>query len=116
MNAIGRIGGLFLFTILIVLGVISSAAWAASQTFTGTVGDAMCGAKHVMSGDDASCTHGCISKGSKYALLIGDKVYVLDTTDQALLARLDKQAGKKITISGTRKDDTITVTSVRAAQ
>lgn len=116
MEVSGGKAGLFFLAVLIIAGVISNAAFAANQTFRGTLGDAMCGAKHVMPGDDASCTHSCVSKGSKYALLVGDKVYVLDISDQTLLASLDKQAGKKIIITGTTKDDTIAVTSLKAAQ
>jgi hypothetical protein len=91
-------------------------AFAKDKTYTGMVSDGMCGAKHMMAGDDASCTRTCVSKGSKYALVVGDKVYTLDTTDKAALATLDKQAGMKVTVTGTDKDDTITVTSVKAAQ
>jgi hypothetical protein len=116
MNVGSRKAGLLLLTVVVIAGVISTQAFAASQTFTGTVGDAMCGAKHVMPGDDASCTRACISKGSKYALLDGDKVYLLDVTDKALLDALDKRAGLKVTIIGTKKDNTITVTSVKAAK
>jgi hypothetical protein len=76
----------------------------------------MCGAKHAMPGDDASCTRACVGKGSKYALVVGDKVYTLETSDKTALATLDKQAGAKATVTGTEKDSTITVTSVKAAQ
>jgi hypothetical protein len=89
---------------------------AKSQSYTGVVSDGMCGAKHMMPGDDASCTRECVSKGSKYALVVGDKVYTLDTSDKAALATLDKQAGAKVTVTGTEKGDTITVESVKAAQ
>ncbi len=105
-----------LLIVFIIVGAISIPAFAANQTFTGTVGDAMCGAKHVMPGNDASCTRGCISKGSKYALVVGDKVYTLDITDQALLETLDKRAGEKVTLTGTVKDNTITVNSIKAAR
>lgn len=115
MNVNVRKARLVLLAAVIIAGVISATALAASQTFTGMVGDAMCGAQHVMPGNDASCTRGCTSKGSKYALLVGDKVYSLDVTDQALLATLDKRAGEKVVVTGTRKENTITVTSVRAA-
>jgi hypothetical protein len=47
-------------------------------------------------------------------LVVGDKVYTLDTSDKAALATLDKQAGAKATVTGTEKDNTITVTSVKA--
>ena len=96
-------------------GLAASPAFAAGKTFTGTVSDAMCGAKHMMAGDDASCTRECVGKGSKYALVLGDKVYTLETADKAALAALDKQAGAHVKITGTEKDNTITVTSVVAA-
>jgi hypothetical protein len=67
-------------------------------------------------GDAASCTRGCVSKGSKYALVVGDKVYTLEASDKAALDTLDKQAGAKVTVTGTEKDSTITVSSVKAAQ
>lgn len=86
------------------------------KSYTGTVSDGMCGAKHMMPGDDASCTRACVGKGSKYALVVGDKVYTLDTSDKTALATLDKQAGAKVTVTGTENDNTITVSSVKAAQ
>ena len=49
-------------------------------------------------------------------LVVDDKVYILDTTDKAALDTLDKQAGAKATVTGTEKDNTITVSSVKAAQ
>ena len=116
MNVSGRTMGVLFLNVVLISGAISIRAFAASRTFTGTVGDAMCGAKHVMPGDDASCTKGCISKGSKYALLVGDKVYVLDIADKTLLDTLEKRSGSKVTITGTEKDNTITVTSVKAAR
>jgi hypothetical protein len=86
---------------------------AGRQTFTGEVGDAMCGRQH-MGGTAADCTRTCVGKGSKFALVVGDKTYVLDTTDKAALATLDKQAGKNATVTGTLDGDTITVSSVAA--
>lgn len=116
MNVSSRKMEILFLTVVLIVGVISIRAFAASRTFTGTVGDAMCGAKHVMPGDDASCTKGCISKGSKYALLVGDNVYVLDIVDKSLLDTLEKRAGARVTITGTEKNNTITVTSVKAAR
>jgi hypothetical protein len=69
-----------------------------------------------MEGDDASCTRECVAKGSKYALVVGDKVYTLETSDKTALATLDKQAGAKVTVTGTEKDNTIAVTSVTASK
>jgi|SRR5579863_686698 hypothetical protein len=110
----GKFG--FALSLLILSAGLSPAALAAGKSFTGTVSDSMCGAKHAMAGDDASCTRTCVSKGSKYALVVGDKVYTLETGDKAALATLDKQAGAKVTVTGTEKDNTIAVSSVKAAQ
>jgi hypothetical protein len=96
-------------------GLVNTAA-AASQQFTGQVSDAMCGAKHAMSGSNAECTRACVRKGSSYALVVGDKVYTLATNDKAALAELDKLAGEKATVAGTADGDTIAITSVSAAK
>src|SRR5216684_1139427 len=108
------------FGLTLVAAIVSAAltvptAFAANgKTFTGTVSDSMCGAKHVMSGDDAGCTRACVSKGSKYALVVGDKVYTLETNDKAALETLDKQAGAKATVTGTVNGDVLEVSSVSA--
>jgi len=81
------------------------------QTFTGEVGDAMCGRKH-MEGTPAECTHTCVSHGSKYALVVGEKIYILDTADKSALAALDQQAGKNASVTGVLNGDTIEVSSV----
>lgn len=103
-----------LLTALVALALCVSAFGAKASTFTGTVSDSMCGAKHAMPGDDAACTRGCVSKGSKYALVVGDKVYTLETSNKSALDTLDKQAGAKVIVTGTEKDNTITVSSVEA--
>ncbi len=116
MNARNQKVGFLLLSMVLVAGLSVSSAFAAkAQTFTGTVSDSMCGAKHAMQGSDAACTRACVGKGSKYALVTGDKVYTLDTNDKAALETLDKQAGAKVTVTGTEKDNTIAVTKVTAA-
>lgn len=103
------------WSLLMILGIGLTAGSAAAKgkAVTGTVSDSMCGAKHAMPGDPAGCTRACVAKGSKYTLVVGDKVYTLETTDKAALETLDKQAGAKATVTGTEKDNTITVTSVK---
>ena len=45
---------------------------------TGVISDDMCRQKHMMPGDrDAGCARACVKAGVKYALLIGERVYVL---------------------------------------
>ncbi len=88
---------------------------ASPQTFTGIVSDAMCGAKHMMPGDPVACAHACLKQGSKYALVVGDKVYTLETGDKAATDELDKLIGQKAKVSGTASGDTIQVSSVSGA-
>ena len=109
-------------SILIAVMVGSASLFAASpapaagkHTLTGEVGDAMCGTKH-MEGTPAECTRTCVSHGSKYALVVGDKIYVLNTTDKAVLALLDQQAGKKATVTGTVTGTDIDVSTAVAAK
>jgi len=104
----------------LILGMGLSAFPAAgadkAQTFKGEVSDALCGKKHMMEGDAASCTRACVAKGSAYALVVGDKVYTLDTKDKATMAELDKLAGKQASVKGTADGETISVSSVAAAK
>ncbi len=103
-----------LATLLLAAGLTVSSAFAGSkaETFTGQISDSMCGAKHMMPGDAAGCTRACVGKGSKYALVVGDKVYTLESKDKAALEQLDKLAGQPATVSGKATGDTIEVTSV----
>ena len=108
--------GFVLLALVLSAGLTVPSGYAKGKSFTGKVSDAMCGAKHQMPGDDAGCTRACVAKGAKYALVVGDKVYTLDTDNKAALATLDKQAGANATVTGTEKGGTITVTSARAAK
>jgi hypothetical protein len=98
------------------LTVTSAVAGSKGEAFTGQVTDAMCGATHGMGGNAADCTRACVKKGSKYALVVGDKVYTLDAKDNAALDQLDKLAGGQAKVTGTAKGDTIEVSSVAPGQ
>jgi hypothetical protein len=108
-----------LATLLLAIGVAIPSVLAADkpQTFTGKVSDAMCGVNHnMMPGEAAACVHSCVQKGSKYALVVGNKVYALDTSDKTALGELDKLADHQAQVSGQANGDTITVSSVAAAK
>ena len=94
------------------LAVMPALAAGKSQTLTGQVSDIMCGAKHQMPGDPAACTRACIQHGSKYALVVGDKVYTLETSDKATLDKLNELAGASAKVTGDVAGDTIAVKSV----
>jgi hypothetical protein len=89
---------------------------AATQTFTGRVSDTMCGAKHKEGIPPAECVRTCVKHGAKYALVVGDKVYTLDTADQATLDKLNKLAWEEAKVTGMASGDTISVKSVTAAK
>jgi hypothetical protein len=104
---------------LVFVASLLSPAWAAEkgQSYVGRVSDAMCGAEHMEAGmSPADCTRACVAKGSKYALVVGDKVYTLDGEDKAALAELDKLADQKAKVTGTANGDTIQVSSVAPAK
>jgi hypothetical protein len=89
------------------------AVMAASTTLTGMITDDMCGAKHMMAGkSDPECIRACVREGAKFALLVGDKLYVLSGMNSEVSAL----AGKKVTITGTVKDNTLTVATIQAAK
>ncbi len=106
--------GVVLASLTLGAGLLLAAAKA--ETFTGEVGDVMCGAKHEMAGSNADCTRECVKQGSKYALISGDKVYTLETKDKAALDQRDSLAGKQATVTGTANGTTIAVTAVKAAK
>src|SRR5215831_1648375 len=106
---------------MITLAAILAASYAFAaklQTFTGTVGDAVCGAKHTMDGDDISCLRTCIQRGSRYDLVVGDKVYVLSFKDQLVADTLDKLASQqtRAQVKGEESAGVIEVQSVAAAK
>jgi len=111
-----RNSSLFLALLALTVVLIPSSFAAKAQTYTGIVSDAMCGKKHMMEGDPVACLRACVQKGSKYALVVGDKVYTLDTQDKAALATLDKLANQKATVKGQANGDEIEVSSVSAAK
>jgi hypothetical protein len=112
---VNRIAAAFLgMQMLAGLAAVPALAAGKSQTITGEVSDAMCGAKHEMPGKAADCTRGCMKHGSKYALVVGDKVYTLETSDKAALDKLNDLAGEKAKVTGEVEGTTMTVKSVAA--
>ena len=103
--------------VLVLMGVFAlggATLGADEMTLTGTVGDAMCGVKHMMD-DGAACTKGCVMKGSDFALIVDDTAYTLKTSDESLKMELEKLAGMMATITGDVTGETITVGSVMMA-
>ena len=82
--------------------------FASPQTVEGVLSDSMCGKKHMLPGKtDAQCIQECIGGNSKYALVVGDKVYTLSGS----ASEFEKYAGKTVGVSGEFGKDTITLHS-----
>jgi hypothetical protein len=83
------------------------------EALTGVIGDALCGWKHAMPRrTNAECTRECVRRGSQHALIVGEKVYILEG---ARAGKLDELAGARVLVSGTVQGDTIRVKSVTLA-
>ena len=102
------------FALLLTAGLSLAAPQAPTpRTFVGDISDSMCGLKHMMPGGAKACTEECVKNGSKYVLAdqTHQKVYRLSDQDKA-----KNFAGAKVRVTGTLKDDTIEVSSIKAAK
>ena len=86
-------------------------ALALAETFTGTITDTMCGAKHTMMKDqpDDKCIRMCVKGSSEYALFDGQTVLKLSNQSKSA-----KFAAQKVKVTGTldEKTKTIKITSI----
>ncbi len=95
---------LLVFAVLVFGGM----SLAANKTFTGTVSDSHCGAKHAAPSDAAAqCVEHCVAGGASYVLVSKGKVYQLDPQD-----KFKGMGGKSVTVKGSISGDTITAASV----
>jgi hypothetical protein len=84
--------------------------WAQNKTWTGTVSDEHCGAKHAKASAAAEgCVEKCVSGGAKYVLISHGKVYQVDDQD-----KFKGLGGKSVKVTGSLSDSTITVADVSA--
>lgn len=84
---------------------------APTQSFDGVITDTHCGAKHnpAIAESAADCTLACVHSGEQFALVDGDKMYVLKGQPKLL----KRAAGQRVTLTGTLNGNTISVASVR---
>ncbi len=87
---------------------------AQADVFEGIVTDSHCGAKHSakVGMSAADCTRACVHGGEHFALVAGEKTYLLEGEAEAL----KRIAGERARISGTLNGGTISVTSVNPPQ
>jgi hypothetical protein len=100
-------------SLVVSLGSLFAAA-AFAETWSGTVSDSMCGAKHEgASASDAACVKKCIKGGASAVLVSDGKVYQIAMDSQSQVTPL---LGKKVTVMGKLDGDTIDITSAQAAK
>lgn len=82
----------------------------AEQTYEGVITDVHCGAKHQasMSKSAADCARSCVHAGSQFALVDGEKTYILSGD----MERLKRAAGLRVKVVGMLNGDTIAVSSI----
>jgi hypothetical protein len=87
---------------------------AFAETWTGTITDANCGAKHADASEKSmACSKRCVERGAAAVFVVGDKVIKIDEASKAKIA---DHIGHKVEITGDLKDDTVTVASVKMAK
>ena len=107
------------FATILGAALSSASAGAAAGTWTGTISDSACGASHAKMTEngkkatDKQCTEMCVLHGAKYVFVENGKVLMIKNQD---FAALKQHAGDRVTLSGDRVGDTITVTKIDPAK
>ena len=98
-----------ILSLALINAALATITMAAPQKFTGVVSDDMCKQKHMMPGhSDADCTRACVKSGSKYALVAGDKIFILKGDAR----QIEKFVGKKVSVTGEVAGDRLQVASI----
>jgi hypothetical protein len=97
LNQIARRTPVKLF--LCVVAVFALSLPAAAESWTGTISDSRCGAKHAAgSTADLDCINACMKRGAVPVLVVpGGKVYSIATES---VEKVTPHLGKKVTITG----------------
>jgi hypothetical protein len=91
----------------LLLSVFAVGAFA--ESWTGTISDSHCGAKHAAATEkDQACAQKCIDGGAAAVFVSGDKVYKIENQDA-----VKGHYGHKVTINGKMEGDTVHVDSVK---
>lgn len=104
--------------------IAASALWMPAQasgnqssgeekTVTGIISDTMCDRTHMVKDKTAAeCTRLCVKQGSKYALVVGQRLYTLEGHESDLY----KLAGQRALVKGKVHAGTIAVDSITPAK
>jgi hypothetical protein len=93
--------------------VAVQAASIRQRVLKGVVSDTACNAKHVSNDKTAAeCARNCVRHGAQYALISGEKVYLLEGD----LVEVGELAGQRAEVVGSVDGDLLTVASIRIAE
>ncbi|HZL57806.1 MAG TPA: hypothetical protein VFC21_12015 [Bryobacteraceae bacterium] len=85
------------------------AVGAFAETWSGTVSEEHCGAKHVNAkAADIACVKKCMDGGSAAVFIVGDKVYKIENQDA-----IKGHEGHKVSIDGKMSGDSIHINSLK---
>jgi hypothetical protein len=116
ISSMSRLIAILAITALLTLAATAQKSPSTSgneKSLIGVISDSMCGRTHMAKDKTpAECTRLCVKEGSKYALVVDQKVYTLEGHE----AELDKLAGERATVKGKVSGNTVSVESVTAAK
>lgn len=99
------------FAFAMVLGVSMFGATAMAEEWSGTISDSKCAKAHADASEKSqACVKKCVEGGASAVFVTGDKV--LKIAD-ASMAKVKPHLGHKVTITGSLKDDTVTVNTIK---
>lgn len=86
---------------------------ALAESWTGTISDAGCGAKHADASEASmKCAQRCFGRDGKAVLVVGDKVVAINAASKE---KIKDHIGHKVTVTGSLANDVLTVESVKMA-
>lgn len=104
---------------LVTLAILS-AGTSAQQSWTGTISDSSCNARHEPGGEaglpdePSDCTLACVRGGSKFVFVTEDeKIYLIARQDDPALPA---HAAAKVVVTGTLADTVLTISKIEAAK
>jgi hypothetical protein len=107
---------LFLLAAALAFVTVGGLQAAAEETWKGTIGDSMCGAKHSAdkhgdkSSDHRACVEKCVKGGQEYVFLTADGK-VMKIANQTFEG-LATHAAHEVMLTGEIKDDAIVVSKI----
>jgi hypothetical protein len=108
---IASLGSLLLGTVLLTAGP----GYVPSRDYTGIITDSMCGADHakMQLTPESKCVQECVRSGAKYALLLGQNIYIL--SDQKSPSKF---AAQRVTVDANldKNKSVLTVLSIHKAK